>query len=195
VTDSRALCVDNGQQAGWVHLGDIQRASLWNGTAASRVDLHPDRATASVVLSIDSGRLVGYAIIDGVHHASMWTGDAASWEDLSLALSGSWGDTNARGIWSDENTIYVAGSGFNNESGRSEALLWTACSRFQRHHRRRDCGYRRPIRIINGWGPCSAPPLYASRCSQTGSDAINNDDLLLSSIIGAVAAVVPGPPT
>ena len=56
---------------------------------------------------------------------AMWSGSAASWENLSLVLPGSWGDTVARSIWSDGAFMYVAGFGLNNISGHDEALLWT----------------------------------------------------------------------
>jgi hypothetical protein len=42
-----------------------------------------------------------------------------------VALSGSWGDTNATAIWSNATTTYVVGWGFNNITMRTEALLWT----------------------------------------------------------------------
>ena len=53
------------------------------------------------------------------------SGTAESWEDLSLELSGSWSRTEATGIWSDESFIYISGHGFNLDTGRTEALLWT----------------------------------------------------------------------
>jgi len=55
----------------------------------------------------------------------VWSGTAASWEDLSVALTGSWVHTRAEGIWSDEAMLYVVGSGMNLGTNRWEALLWT----------------------------------------------------------------------
>ena len=72
-----------------------------------------------------AGQQVGWAIVGGVFRASLWSGTAVSWEDLSMALTGSWGDTEASSIWSEGSTIYIAGNGFNNTSGRGEALIWT----------------------------------------------------------------------
>ncbi len=53
----------------------------------------------------------------------MWSGTAASWVDLHPA--GSWGSSSAHDIWSDGNTTYIAGSGYNINTLRWEALLWT----------------------------------------------------------------------
>jgi hypothetical protein len=65
--------------------------------------------------------------INGGEHAGIWSGSAASWEDLSIYLSGSWGNTEPLHVWTDGSTLYVAGHGVNNNSvppGRTEAILW-----------------------------------------------------------------------
>lgn len=124
-TWSWARAVDDGQQVGWIFLDGVGHASLWNGTAESWVDLTPEGATESWGQDVHAGRQAGYARFDGVYHAGIWSGSAESWEDISLALTGSWGNTYANGVWSDANTIYVVGSGFNVQSGRNEALLWS----------------------------------------------------------------------
>jgi len=57
-------------------------ASLWSGTPASRVDLHPSVAAGSVAYSVDATRQVGYAFVGGEYHAALWSGSAASYVDL-----------------------------------------------------------------------------------------------------------------
>ncbi len=124
VPGSAAFAIHNGQQVGFVGSIDVRHASLWRGTAESWVDINPAEATSSEAYGVHDGLQVGYATFDDVQHAVLWSGTADSAVDLSLALSGSWGNTVARDIWSDGNTIFVAGYGFNNATGRDEALLW-----------------------------------------------------------------------
>ena len=105
-------------------LGDTFHASLWTGTAASWVDLHPEESTGpSFGFGVYDGLQVGRAEV-GHRRASLWRGTAESWVDLSLDLTGSWGNTEATSIWSDGTTIYIGGSGHNLDTGRLEALLW-----------------------------------------------------------------------
>ena len=50
---------------------------------------------------------------------------AASWEDLSFSLPGSWVATRAEKIWGSSSSIWVVGNGFNLDTNRREAILWT----------------------------------------------------------------------
>lgn len=70
-------------QAGYIRVGTTNRASVWTGTSASRIDLHPTGATRSQAFGVDGGQQVGFAIIGGTTRASLWTGSAASWIDLT----------------------------------------------------------------------------------------------------------------
>jgi hypothetical protein len=89
------------------------------------MSLHPAGADSSYAAGVHDGWQVGVVIVGAEEHASVWSGDAESWEDISLALPGSWSRTSARGVWSDGATLYVVGSGLNNDTGRIEALLWS----------------------------------------------------------------------
>jgi len=124
-SESQADSVHAGQQSGHARIGGVWRASLWRGTPESWVDLHPEGSSESTAYGLYAGQQVGIAVFDGVGRASLWSSTAQSWEDLSIALSGSWGDTEAHSIWSDESTTMVVGIGLNNTTGRREALLWT----------------------------------------------------------------------
>jgi hypothetical protein len=106
-------------------LGGERHASLWSGTAASWFDLNPTGATESSASGIFGDWQVGFASFSDGPHASIWNGTAESWEDLSLALAGSWIETFATGIWNDGSTLSVTGRGYNLDTGRTEALLWT----------------------------------------------------------------------
>lgn len=53
-------------------------ASLWSGTAASWVSLHPAGATTSEARGIFGTQQVGVASIGGVSHAGLWSGTAES---------------------------------------------------------------------------------------------------------------------
>ena len=98
------------------------RASLWAGTAASWVDLHPEwaGATDSIAYSVYEGCQVGEADVDGFTQASFWTGSAASWMSLNSPPA----------TYSVANAVYgdqVAGeAGILVEGVEQEhAILWT----------------------------------------------------------------------
>ena len=82
---SVANAVDSGQQAGWGKIGGTDRAALWNGTAASWVNLDPTGASYSIAQHVHSGQQVGRSAVGGLERASLWSGTAASWIDLSPA--------------------------------------------------------------------------------------------------------------
>jgi hypothetical protein len=123
-TQSDASDIHGAQQVGWAEIGGVRRASLWSGAASTWVDLDPG-AEGSEAYGVHSGFQVGYARIEGVDRASLWTGSPGNWENLSLALPGTWGDTVARDVWTDGATLNIVGYGFNVQTGRTEALLWT----------------------------------------------------------------------
>ena len=122
--ESTAYCTTGTQQAVLAVVGGRLVASLWSGTAASWINLSPAGSTDCYVNGMFGTQQVGSANVGGIGRASLWSGTAASWEDLSLVLTGSWSDTNAKGIWSDGSFTYVIGQGINNATGNLEALLW-----------------------------------------------------------------------
>src|SRR5438477_389231 len=91
VFDSYLNGVQGGQQVGYIRTINTftNHASVWNGTAASWVDLHPAGASMSTAVSVSNGKQVGNAWVDGAPRASLWSGSAASWVDLTPAGSGS----------------------------------------------------------------------------------------------------------
>lgn len=124
----RALATSGKQQVGYCTdnpSAGPSRASLWNGTADSRIDLSPAGATNSAATGVSGQWQVGWAEIDGVRRAGLWNGTSASWEDLSSVLSGTWSFSQATGVWSDDETIFVSGYGSRLGSGHTEALLWS----------------------------------------------------------------------
>ena len=102
--------VFGSQQVGHVEVFyQYSHAALWEGSAASWIDLHPAGAQYSAAKGVLAGRQVGSVTIGDVGHASMWTGSAESWVDLSLWVPGSWRSTYASAIWSDATNLYVFG--------------------------------------------------------------------------------------
>ncbi len=109
--DSVAYGVSGGQQVGSVY----SHATLWRGTAASRVDLNPVGAGSSEAIGVSDGEQVGWAILGGFARACLWRGTAQSYVDLNpagawgsgaYAVSGGWqaglvqfGDEAHAGIW------------------------------------------------------------------------------------------------
>ncbi len=118
-----AFAAGGGQQAGWVVVGGMGRASLWSGTAASWVDLAPVGASSSAVNAVGGGQQVGVAYFGGRARAGLWSGTASSWVDLSSFLPVGFTDTYATGISSDGVNIFISGYGTN--ATGVQALLWT----------------------------------------------------------------------
>ena len=99
-------------------------AGYWQGSAASWVSLHPMGAYASQVLGAFDGRQVGF-VINNWWCAGFWNGTSESFEDLSVYLPQNFGDSEATGICSDENYIYVTGWADNYSTGLGSAILWS----------------------------------------------------------------------
>ena len=101
-------------------------AFLWNGTAASGVDLNPAGMFESYAVGVAGGSQVGYARSTalGNYHAFLWNGTAGSAVDLHPLLTGL-GPTFAQSqaIAIDQHGNIVGGA--NDESGRLYAVLWT----------------------------------------------------------------------
>ncbi|MEQ1932548.1 MAG: hypothetical protein ABL962_01525, partial [Fimbriimonadaceae bacterium] len=111
-----------GQQAGWVTVsgptGGIHHASLWSGTSASWVDLHPTGAEHSIGYGVHTGRQVGTVVVESGVRASLWSGTAASWVDLTPA-----GAKEAEG-WAIENSDQVGWASFG-KPGSRRAGIWS----------------------------------------------------------------------
>jgi hypothetical protein len=62
----------------------INHASMWAGTAESRIDLHPAGNYYSLALALDASQQVGYTIpsVAGPQRAALWTGSEASYVNL-----------------------------------------------------------------------------------------------------------------
>lgn len=124
-TESAATRINNGQEVGRAKIDGYPHASLWTGTADSWVDLNPDSALYSEAYGVYAGRQVGQAFVNGQDRAALWSGTSDSWVNLGAFLSPDFSESTANSIWSDDNFIYVAGSGYNTVTNRYEALLWT----------------------------------------------------------------------
>jgi hypothetical protein len=122
-TRSEAWAAGGSQQAGYVVVGGINRASLWSGTAATWVDLGPAGSTASFARATSGSQQVGNAVVGGIGHARLWSGTAASGVDLhpvggsssvAYATSGSqqagsvnFGGFNHASLWSGTAASWV----------------------------------------------------------------------------------------
>jgi uncharacterized protein (TIGR03382 family) len=84
---SDALATDGVLQGGVVNAPNPLglQAALWNGTAASFVNLNPAPNAESQVFGMSPGQQVGYVHYGGGQnpHAAMWSGSAASLADLN----------------------------------------------------------------------------------------------------------------
>jgi hypothetical protein len=122
---SRAISTTGTQQAGYRSIGDVERAVIWNGSAASWVDLHPGGGTDSQALATMGAQQAGWATggMFNLKRAGLWSGTAASWVDLhpagasvsvALATSGAqqagWAEIAGEeraGIWSGSASSWV----------------------------------------------------------------------------------------
>lgn len=120
--DSEANAVSNGQQVGVAYFDGRSHAGIWSGSASSWVDLNPAGAIDSEAYAVSNGQQVGS--VDG--HAGLWNGTAESWVDLSMFLPvGIYSYSQARGIFSSDGTIQIAGFAHNIALDRDEAIMWT----------------------------------------------------------------------
>jgi hypothetical protein len=116
---SQAFAVSGNSQAGvaTAATGSPSHAALWNGTAASYVDLHPGGFplnSSSEARGFSGNTQVGYA----GDHAGLWTGTAGSFVDLNPPGFTSSGAEGVSG-----NIQVGGGSGPATVGGH--ALLWT----------------------------------------------------------------------
>jgi hypothetical protein len=109
-----------GQQVGFSEFFGVLHASLWSGTAASRISLHPAGATESIAFDVYNGRQVGYAVTLGQRKASIWAGNIGSW--LSLHPAGA-SLSQAFGIYGDFQ------SGWAEFGGNNRASLWSGTAK------------------------------------------------------------------
>ena len=93
------------------------------GTAASFIDLSPSGLTVRTRGRL--GRPSGRRRRPG-RHAGIWHSTAASWEDLSLSLTGSWGDSFATSIAERWLNALRHRLGFNNAAHMNQTLTLDA---------------------------------------------------------------------
>jgi hypothetical protein len=111
---SYGLGISGSQQVGYV---GNRNAMLWNGSAASYVDLMPSGFDSSVANGTNGIQQIGYGSpIEGHNHALLWSGSADSYVDLNPSgFSSSCG----LGIYGTQQVGY----GYS-ASNRYHALLW-----------------------------------------------------------------------
>ncbi len=124
-TESYASGVSGGQQVGSAFIGsNLPHASLWSGSAASWVDLHPVGGwTQSYANGISGGQQVGTVLWGGTSSASLWSGSAASFVSLNP-----WGASSSVGYGISGGT-QVGGASFPFIKGTyAQAGLWSGSS-------------------------------------------------------------------
>ena len=82
---SIASGVEGGFQFGSSRFGNQWRATMWNGTAESAVDLHvgDEVRDSTFINGAGDGQQVGRLSVPGNDFASLWTGTADSWVNLN----------------------------------------------------------------------------------------------------------------
>lgn len=122
---SVALAISGDQQVGGGSVQGVYSALLWQGSAASCVNLHRPEWGYSEALATDGAFQVGHVTVPSLGlTASLWSGSAASWENLGVWLGNGWTGSTARAVWRDSSTLYVGGLARNPATGLNEAVLW-----------------------------------------------------------------------
>lgn len=118
---SRAMGLCGNQQVGFAEGGNGYHATLWQGTAASAVDLQPAGFDfESIAFATNGSQQVGYANGTATGYndrAMLWSGTAAS--AINLNPKDYW-YSQAYGIAGNQQVGY----GYNNSTGYAHALLW-----------------------------------------------------------------------
>lgn len=97
-----------------------RRAAIWEGNAASYIDVHPASVIESLLTAVHEDRQGGFVTLEGnVVHAGVWSGSASSFQDYHPG-----GFTDSR-IQSAANGAF-AGRGWVGEDiiADSRALVW-----------------------------------------------------------------------
>lgn len=116
------LIVDINSEGNHFTIKTEDHALLWEGSAASMVDLHPAGFASSQATAAANARQVGYGKPAGTdyNHALLWEGSAASVVDLHPA---GFTESLAGGLW--EHDGYQVGTGWGPSTGQAfHALLW-----------------------------------------------------------------------
>ena len=135
---AQALCVAHGQQAGFTTRSSGPVATIWAGTAASQIVLHPNNdAVVSEILATNGLRQVGFCgfdsqVIDKATHGSLtkrinkafvWDATVASARSIHPA---GFQQSYATSI----NGSSVVGYAYNDDeeetTGRYHAILWNS---------------------------------------------------------------------
>lgn len=103
-------------QVGYIIQNGNFHASVWQGSAASWIDLNPQNVSISVATGVTGGLQAGYALMGNDYEASLWSGTSES--RLSLHPAG----TTASVIHGAGPTRQV---GYTYTSGRYRAALWS----------------------------------------------------------------------
>jgi hypothetical protein len=118
-----------GAQVGWAwRQGQGPTAGMWQGAAASYIDMHPFPAYGSSELFATTGAVhVGWSHVPGAPtfgNAGVWFGtDPFSFVDLHQFLPPGYGASRAYAVFQEGSTIYIGGTG-RNPSGSQEAWMW-----------------------------------------------------------------------
>ncbi len=127
---SRVEAMSETQQAGYATVGGAPHAAIWADTAGSFQDLNPTNVAASDshIYATNGSLQAGTATIGGRGHAGIWLGKRDSFIDLHAFLPADYQISEARGVWTDGTTTYVAGSASKSDISHWEAMLWTVTS-------------------------------------------------------------------
>ncbi|MBV8859269.1 MAG: hypothetical protein JOZ02_20215 [Acidobacteria bacterium] len=126
-TESAALAVAGGQQAGYIY--SFHHAAIWAGSAASVVDLHPagyelsDARATNGVQQAGSGWVASPAQVNR-QHALVWSGSAASVVDLDQFMPIGFTQANATGIDAAGNVVGSAVKVSADGTPGTHAVMW-----------------------------------------------------------------------
>jgi hypothetical protein len=135
---AQALCVAHGQQAGFTTRSSGPVATIWAGTAATQIVLHPNNdAVMSEILATNGLRQVGFCGFDlsavdkaaqgsltkRINHAFVWDATVASARSIHPA---SFQQSYATGINDSSIVGYAYDDDEEGTAGKCHAILWSS---------------------------------------------------------------------
>lgn len=124
-TQSVANATSGPSQVGQVAFGGPRLAALWSGSAGSYIDLHPSGAASSQANGVADPYQVGWVSYSVPTEAVIWSGTKTSMVNLHDLLPIHYSSSVASSVSVDGSTVQVFGYGYNENTNRTEALLWT----------------------------------------------------------------------
>ena len=126
---SYITAASDGLQVGQIFYGNTAQPGMWGGTPESFTELTVPGETVSV-RSTRYGLILGSVTQNGASRAAIFRHGVSQWLDMSQFVPPWFSGITVRDLYVDavSGEMTVVGSGYNNNTSRSEALVWRPAS-------------------------------------------------------------------